>query len=1018
MDPAEAFLAAPPMQSRRHRHILGLITILGLKSRVATGTEMLTPSIRYSVQTTLLAAAYFAAAWVGLAFAIPPGNATSVWPSSGIALAAMLLLGKRVWPGVWLAALLANSMLTSVSLATAAAIATGNTFEALLATWLCRRLLPLPEAPFRRVRDAFLFAVVAGMAATVAATVGGASLVLGGDATWAQFLENWGTWWLGDVAGLMIVVPLVLACAKPTPAARSGSWWAELASLFALMLLASQAVFGGWLSEQVADHLLYIPLIFLIWVCLRFELAEVTFATALLCGAAILGTWAHCGPFRTEALQQSLFHLQLFMNLQALTGLALTAVVAQRRASEQRLQQSHQELEQIVRDRTQALTAANAGLCQEMAERERAEERLRERESRYRELIEHLHVGVVVHAPDTSILLANERAAEMLAVTASQMPGKKDDDPAWSFVREDGTPMPPEEYPVNLVLATRQPLRDLVCGLNQPGTGNRMWVLVNALPEFGEKRELTRVVVTFIDITAHRRLQELERLRLDAALESIGDSILITDGDGTIQFVNPAFERVTGYSRHEVLGRNPRLLQSGQHDETFYRRMWRALAEGEIWHGEFIDQRKDGALFDVEATITRIRDAAGSAIGYVGVQRDVSDRKQAERRLAESEARIRAIVETAADGIITIDERGLIETCNPAVEEIFGYAREEMIGQNVSLLMPSPEREQHDGYLATYSQTRQPKIIGTGREVRGQRKDGTIFPLDLAVSELRLGDRCFFTGIVRDATPRHLQLQAEKGLAATYEQLRLAREIQRRFFPSTSPVVPGFDLGGASYPADETGGDYYDYFPLAEGRVGIVLADVSGHGVGPALVMSQTRAYLHALLPLGLDVSELATRLNDFLITDGPDGRFVTLFLAQLDPCTGSFVYASAGHECYLLGPGDKVQLLESTGTPLGILPGPVPSAQPVTLQSGQLILFLTDGILDTVSPQSVPFGLERTLDVVRMNRHRPAADIVETLYHSARAYAENTRQQDDITAVVLKVELQPRADGSEGAGI
>ena len=168
-----------------------------------------------------------------------------------------------------------------------------------------------------------------------------------------------------------------------------------------------------------------------------------------------------------------------------------------------------------------------------MAERQRAEESLRERELRYRELIEQLHVGVVVHAPDTSILLANERAAELLDVTASQMPGKTDNDPAWSFVREDGTPLPTDEYPVNRVLATRQPLRDLVCGINRPGAGDRRWVLVNALPEFSEEHELARVVVTFMDITERRRLQELERLRLDAALDSIGDSVLITGADGT-----------------------------------------------------------------------------------------------------------------------------------------------------------------------------------------------------------------------------------------------------------------------------------------------------------------------------------------------------------------------------------------------------------------------------------------------------------------------------------------------------
>ncbi len=624
----------------------------------------------------------------------------------------------------------------------------------------------------------------------------------------------------------------------------------------------------------------------------------------------------------------------------------------------------------------------------------------------------------MVHAPDTSILLANEQAAQLLDVPPREMSGKMDDDPDWSFVREDGTPLPKDEYPVNRVLGTRQPVRDLVCGINRPRAGDRRWVLVNALPEFNGERELARVVVTFMDITERRRLQELDRLRLDAALESIGDSVLITGADGLIQYVNPAFERITGYARAEVLGRNPRLLQSGQHDPAFYRRMWQTLAGGETWHGEFVDKRRDGGLYDAEATISQIHDSGGNAIGYVGVQRDVSDRKRAERGLAESEARIRAIVETAADGIITIDEQGIIETCNPAVEKIFGYAREELIGRNVSLLMPSPECEAHDGHLGRYSQTRQRNIIGTGREVRGQRKDGTVFPMDLTVSETRLGDRCFFTGIVRDATLRHLRLQAEKELAATHEQLRLARSIQQGFFPRTAPVVPGYDLGGASYPAEETGGDYYDYFPMSEGRVGIVVADVSGHGLGPALVMSQTRAYLHAMLPLGLDVSELATRLNEFLISDDPDARFVTLFLAQLDPRDGSFVYASAGHRCFVLGPGDEVQPLESTSMPLGLVSAHVPSARPRTLLAGQMVLFLTDGVAETLSPQGVYFGMEGTLDVVRANRHRPAAEIVQALYQSARDFAQDRPQQDDITAVVLKVEASSRPAGWEGAGI
>jgi serine phosphatase RsbU (regulator of sigma subunit) len=182
--------------------------------------------------------------------------------------------------------------------------------------------------------------------------------------------------------------------------------------------------------------------------------------------------------------------------------------------------------------------------------------------------------------------------------------------------------------------------------------------------------------------------------------------------------------------------------------------------------------------------------------------------------------------------------------------------------------------------------------------------------------------------------------------------------------------------------------------------------------------MSQTRAYLRALLPLGLDVSQLVTRLNDFLVADGPEELFVTLFLAQLDPRDGGFVYASAGHRCFLLGSEGEVQPLEATGLPLGIVPGRVPSARRQTLQAGQLVLFLTDGVVETESPEGVAFGIERTVDVVRANRHRPAGEIVEALYRSIRSFAKDTPQQDDITAVILKAEASQRPVGLAGAGI
>jgi two-component system, LuxR family, sensor kinase FixL len=135
-------------------------------------------------------------------------------------------------------------------------------------------------------------------------------------------------------------------------------------------------------------------------------------------------------------------------------------------------------------------------------------------------------------------------------------------------------------------------------------------------------------------------------------------------------------------------------------------------------------------------------------------RRTRKERAQAASVLRDREAQMRAILETAVEGIITINERGLCESFNRAAERIFGYKAREVIGRNISLLMPTPHREHHDDYLENYRSTGHAKIIGIGREVSGRRKDGTIFPMDLAVSEVGLADRRIFTGFVRDITER------------------------------------------------------------------------------------------------------------------------------------------------------------------------------------------------------------------------------------------------------------------------
>jgi PAS domain S-box-containing protein len=188
-------------------------------------------------------------------------------------------------------------------------------------------------------------------------------------------------------------------------------------------------------------------------------------------------------------------------------------------------------------------------------------------------------------------------------------------------------------------------------------------------------------------------------------------------------------------------------------------------------HLEYRIVRPDGSTAWVEGRGKVFRDESGAPLRIVGVCTDVTERKRAEEELRQAEERVRSVVDHVVDGIITIDERGAVQTFNPAAERIFGYAACDVIGRNVKMLMPASYRNEHDGYIARYLQTGQARIIGVGREVEGLRKDGSTFPLDLAISVFHIGSRRHFTGVVRDVTERK---RTEEKLRRERERLDLA----------------------------------------------------------------------------------------------------------------------------------------------------------------------------------------------------------------------------------------------------
>ncbi|MEN6457464.1 MAG: SpoIIE family protein phosphatase [Thermoguttaceae bacterium] len=258
---------------------------------------------------------------------------------------------------------------------------------------------------------------------------------------------------------------------------------------------------------------------------------------------------------------------------------------------------------------------------------------------------------------------------------------------------------------------------------------------------------------------------------------------------------------------------------------------------------------------------------------------------------------------------------------------------------------------------------------------------------------------------IRYAIERGRRHRAEDELRDTSEEFRAAGEIQQRLYPGQPPRLPGFEIAGALFPAKATAGDYYDYIPMLDGCLGIVLGDVSSHGMGPALLMSETRACLRTLSQIHGDVGEILTRANRLLAADAGDCHFVTLAMARLDPRDRSMVYASAGQRGYLLHAGVDVTILDSTSLPLGVRPDTVvPAASSITLQPGELMTFFTDGVAEAESPGRVRFGVARALQIIRSEREKPAGEIIEVLRQELVGFCRNQPPRDDITIVIVKV--------------
>ncbi|MEJ8804482.1 PAS domain S-box protein [Pontibacter sp. H249] len=325
--------------------------------------------------------------------------------------------------------------------------------------------------------------------------------------------------------------------------------------------------------------------------------------------------------------------------------------------------------------------------------------------------------------------------------------------------------------------------------------------------------------------------------RLKAIIDTAIDGIITIDNKGIIETVNPAAARIFGYAPEEVIGNNVKMLMPepdhSLHDQ--YIENYHRTGEGKIIGigREVLGKKKDGTVFPFLLSISEVN-LKDKQI-FTGIVHDITELKKAEAALRESENKINSIIQGAVDGIITINKRGIIEMVNPAAAKQFGYNAEELLGQSINMLMPEPDSSLHDSYMHHYHVTGEKRIIGIGREVTGMRKDGTIFPFYLSISEVQLGDRKVYTGFVHDITKQKLTEERLRRYAAELE--RSNRELQDFAYVSSHDLQEplrkiqafGDRLLTKEYDnLSEQGKDYVDRMLNAASRMQNLINDLLG----------------------------------------------------------------------------------------------------------------------------------------------------------------------------------------------
>jgi|GEM_PF-4626330 len=545
-------------------------------------------------------ALYYYGGRLGLSLAVTHPSATVVWPPTGLALWAVLVLGQRVWPAIFLGAFLVN-IETAGAVITSLGIATGNTLEAITGAYLTRRVIQTPVA-FERANEVVKFTVFTAMTSTlVSPTIGVTSLCMGAAARWDNYLDIWMTWWLGDMSSNLILAPLLLVWSKtPFPRWQLRSLW-DAVWLLLLVLVFGQTVFGEWVFSDFKNHpLSFLCILPLLLSALRFGPYGAVTASFSMSVIAIWGTVHELGPFAVKNLTDSLLLLQAFMATISVMTLVLAAVLAERKQALDTLWQSEQ---------------------------------------RFRHIVESAPNGIVMVNQEGKIALFNSQAERLFGYTEKELL----DRPVEVLMPWRYRGLYPQHRKLFLSDPQSRTLgngRELY-GVRKDGSEFPVEISLNPL----ETPTGIHVLASVVDITerkaaADRLRQSEERSR--AMIENIKDhAIFMLDPEGRILTWNKGAERLRGFKSEEIIGKHYSCLfpiEDCESDKPA-QLLRTARAEGQC-EDEGWRLRKGGSQFWANVVITAVRDHQGKLIGFSNVTSDLTRRRRIEEEivLAKEEA--------------------------------------------------------------------------------------------------------------------------------------------------------------------------------------------------------------------------------------------------------------------------------------------------------------------------------------------------------------------------------------------